>query len=179
MATLAAYPSSFAASAAIMREGNTEFFLKMATLYSQLRIYGGEVVAMGAAALLILAMIALVMLSWRRFGQDGMATGALMLAATAVASPYLFSYDLPFLILPILWLVREGLVRGFRQWEKALLVLLWFSPYATRAAALPLRIDLMPLASAALLWLVWSRRNLWREVAPARDAVVTSLDNRR
>jgi hypothetical protein len=58
---------------------------------------------------------------------------------------------------PLAWLVREGLARDFRPWEKALLVVLWFAPYATRAAALPLRIDLMPLASALLLWLVWTR----------------------
>jgi hypothetical protein len=155
--TMTGYLTSFSASGAIMRTSNAEFFLKMATLYSQLRIYGGETIATAAAVLLILAMIAIVMLSWRRFGQAAMATGALMLAATALASPYLFSYDLPFLVLPILWLVREGLARGFRPWEKALLVMLWFAPYATRAAALPLRIDLMPLASALLLWLVWTR----------------------
>ena len=80
-----------------------------------------------------------------------------LMAATALASPYLFNYDLPFLVLPILWLVREGLRDGFRQWEKLLLVALWFAPYATRAAALPLGLNLMPLASALLVWLVWSR----------------------
>jgi hypothetical protein len=111
------------------------------------------------------------MLSWRRFGHDAMATGAAMLAATALASPYLFSYDLPFLILPLAWLVREGLARGFRPWEKALLVLLWFAPYATRAAALPLHIDLMPLASALLLWLVWTRGAA--AAAPEKPAFAT------
>ena len=102
-------------------------------------------------------MLGLVALSARRFGGDAMAGGAFMLAATALASPYLFNYDLPFLVLPILWLVREGLRDGFRQWEKLLLVALWFAPYATRAAALPLGLNLMPLASALLVWLVWSR----------------------
>jgi hypothetical protein len=168
-ATMTGYVGSWQASAALMRAGDTEFFLKMATLYAQLRIYGGETVATIAAVLLALAMIAGVMLSWRRFGQDGMATGAAMLAATALASPYLFSYDLPFLILPVLWLVREGLARGFRPWEKALLVVLWFAPYATRAAALPLQIDLMPLASALLLWLVWTRGAA--EATPERQAL--------
>ena len=110
--------------------------------------------------LIAVAMIVLVMRSWRHFGQDGMATGAVMLAATAVASPYLFNYDLPFLVLPILWLVREGLREGFRPWEKALLVALWLAPYATRAAALPLGLNLMPLAGAVLLWLLWSRAAL-------------------
>lgn len=166
-ATMLAYGGVWDASTAIMRTADAEFFLKMATLYAQVRIYAGETAALVVAALLALAMIALVMLSWRRFGQDGMATGALMLTATALASPYLFSYDLPFLILPVLWLVREGLRDGFGPWEKALLVALWFAPYATRAAALPLGLNLMPLASALLLWLVW-RRGIARsgEAAP-------------
>jgi hypothetical protein len=82
-----------------------------------------------------------------------------MLAATALASPYLFNYDLPFLVLPVLWLVGEGLREGFRPWERALLVVLWFAPHATRAVALPLGLNLMPLASALLLVLVWTRGN--------------------
>lgn len=156
-ATMLAYAGSWHASAALLRAGDAEFFLRMATVYAQLRIYAGDTVAMTVAIVLALAMLVLVMLSWRRFGQDGEATGAVMLAATALASPYLFNYDLPFLVLPVLWLVREGLREGFRPGEKALLVALWFSPYATRAAALPLGLNLMPLASALLLWLVWSR----------------------
>ena len=155
--TMLGYAQSWQASAAIMRSGDAGFFLRMATLYAQVRIYAGETAAMAVAVALALAMIALVVVSWRRFGQDGQATGAVMLAATALASPYLFNYDLPFLVLPVLWLVREGLRRGFRPWEKALLVALWFAPYATRAAALPLGLNLMPVASALLLWLVWSR----------------------
>ena len=51
-----------------------------------------------------------------------MATGALMLAASALASPYLFNYDLPFLIFPILWLCDRGLAEGFRRFEKPALV---------------------------------------------------------
>lgn len=156
-ATMIGYTASWEASAAIMRFGDADFFLRMATPYSQIRIHGGETLAAGAAALLALAMIALAMRGWHRFGQDGLASGALMLAATAIASPYLFNYDLPFLILPILWLVREALRRGFRPWEKTLLVALWLAPYATRAMALPLGLNLMPLASAVLLWLVWTR----------------------
>jgi len=155
--TMLAYMTSWEASGALMRFGDTEFFLRMGTLYAQLRIYVGGTVASFAAATVAAAMIALVMKSWRQFAHDSLATGALMLAGTAVASPYLFNYDLPFLVLPILWLVQQGLREGFYPWEKLLLVALWFAPYATRAAALPLGINLMPLAAAVLLWLVWRR----------------------
>ena len=151
------YVISWQASAAIMRAADADFLLRMATPYAQVRLFAGETAALVVSGVIALAMLALVVLSGRRFGGDAMAGGALMLAATALASPYLFNYDLPFIVLPILWLVREGLRDGFRQWEKLLLVALWFAPYATRAAALPLGLNLMPLASALLVWLVWSR----------------------
>lgn len=155
--TLIAYTTSWEASAALMRAADADFLLRMATPYAQVRLHGGEALAIAVAALLVVAAIALVALSWRRFGQDGMATGAAMLAATALVSPYLFNYDLPFLVLPVLWLADRGLRDGFRPWEKAELVVLWLAPYATRAAALPLGLNLMPLAAALLLWLVWTR----------------------
>jgi hypothetical protein len=140
-----------------MRVADADFLLRMATPYAQARLFAGETAALVVAGAIALAMLALVVRSWRRFGGDPLASGALMLAATALASPYLFNYDLPFLVLPLLWLVREGLRDGFRPWEKLLLAALWFAPYATRAAALPLGANLMPLASALLVWLVWTR----------------------
>ncbi|MXO58940.1 DUF2029 domain-containing protein [Altererythrobacter salegens] len=157
--TMLAYTQSWEASSAIMRAADADFLLRMATLYSQVRLFAGGTVALAVAGVVVVAMIALVMRSWRHMGQDAMATGAFMLAATAIASLYLFNYDLPFLILPLLWLVREGLREGFRPWEKLLLVALWFAPYATRAVSLPLGLNLMPLAAMLLAWLVWTRGN--------------------
>ncbi len=168
--TMIAYTGSWQASAQIMRFGDAEFFLKMATLYAQVRVYAGETTAIAVGSLVALMMIVLTMMSWRRFGQNAMATGSVMLAATGLASPYLFNYDLPFLVLPTLWLVREGLRTDFRPWEKALTVLLWFAPYATRAASLPLGLNLMPSAAALLLWLIW-RRGVASSVAEGQQLV--------
>jgi hypothetical protein len=156
-ATMLAYTESWQASAAIMRAADRDLLLRMSTLYAQVRLYAGETAAIAVDAPLDLALAALAAASWHRMGRDAMASGSLTLAATALASPYLFNYDLPFLVLPTLWLVREGLREGFRPWEKALLVALWFAPYATRAMALPLGLNLMPFAAVLLLWLVWRR----------------------
>ena len=155
--TLLAYTDSWAASAAIMQSEDPEFYQRMATPYSQLRLLTGPGVALGINIAIALVMAVLAMLSWRRFGQDGLATGALVLAGTALASPYLFNYDLPFLILPVCWLAMQGMAHGFRPYEKLGLVALWLAPYATRAAAFPLDVNLMPIASLALVWLVWTR----------------------
>lgn len=155
--TMLAYTDSWAASAAIVSLDDPALYLRMATPYSQLRLFIDPQIALAINGAIAFGMIGLAMASWRRFSGDPLAGGALVLTGTALASPYLFNYDLPFLILPVLWLVATGLQRGFRSWEKLALVALWAAPYATRAIALPLGINLMPLAWLILLWLVWSR----------------------
>ena len=155
--TMLAYTTSWKASAAIMAGDDPEFYLRMATPYSQLRLIMPADWALGINVALALGLIVMAMMSWRRLGPDPLASGSLVLAASALASPYLFNYDLPFLILPTLWLVREGLARGFRDWEKAALVVLYFAPYATRALAFPLGVNLMPFAALGLLAMIWTR----------------------
>jgi len=154
--TMLAYTTSWDASAAIMAGDDPDFYLRMATPYSQLRLLIPPSAALAVNVVMAAGLVVLVAAAWRR-SRDSLATGALMLAATALASPYLFNYDLPFLILPLLWLVQQGRHAGFRAFEKLALVALFAAPYATRALALPLGLNLMPLASLVLVWLVWSR----------------------
>ncbi|KLE34643.1 glycosyltransferase family 87 protein [Aurantiacibacter luteus] len=155
--TMAGYTTSWQASALLMQSENPDFYLRMASAYSQLRLAVDPGLALAANLALALAAIMLAFLAWRRMGEDGLASGALVLAATALASPYLFNYDLPFLLLPLLWLVHTGLHHGFRPFEKLALVALFLAPYATRAAALEIGVNLMPLASLAIVWFVWTR----------------------
>lgn len=151
------YATSWDASAKLMREADYDFLMRMCSVYAPLRLYAGNGFGLAVAGLLGLVMVAVAILSWRRFHGDPRASGAAVLAATALASPYLFNYDLPFLIVPTLWLVEQGRRHGFRDYEKLVLVALWLAPYATRAAALPTGLNLMPVASLALLALVWAR----------------------
>jgi len=155
-ATWLAYPQTFAVSEAIMANSADVFFLRMGTVYSGLRYHFGADVALAGQALVTLACAALVVLVWRRT-RDADAAGALLLAATALGSPYLFAYDLAFVAFPLFWLVREGRERGFRPYEKMALVALYFAPLAARAVALPLELNLTPLAAAILTAMVWSR----------------------
>lgn len=155
--TMLAYASSWAVSAELVQTGDSGFFLRMATLYGQLRVHLGHEIALAANLATALAMVVLVFRAGRRFGGDAMASGALALAATPLASPYLFNYDLPFLVLPLLWLTAKAQRAGFRPWDKAILLALYIAPFATRAFALPVGINLMPLASAIMVWLIWQR----------------------
>ena len=154
--TWRAWPDSFSVSAAIMRTSDPIFWQRMGTIYSAVRLHGGADAALIAQAAVTIPCAGLVVLAWRRT-RDPEATGALMLAATALGSPYLFAYDLAFMALPVFWLVREGLAHGFRPWERMGIVALYFAPLAARAAALPLGLNLTPIAAAALVALVWTR----------------------
>ncbi|MBX9886021.1 MAG: DUF2029 domain-containing protein [Novosphingobium sp.] len=153
--TWRAYPQSFAVSQTLMSQTSGEFFLRMCTPYAALRVLFGPTIAMAGQAVITLLTGALACLYWRRAPSDE-AAGAMLLAATALASPYLFSYDLPFLAMPVFFLVGMGRREGWRPWEKALLVLIWLSPLATRAAALPLGLNFMPIPAAMLFCLVWT-----------------------
>lgn len=155
MDTWRAWPQSFQVSRTLMGQTSGEFFLRMSTPYALLRVLAGPWAAAAGQAAITLSAGALACLYWRRAPSDE-AAGAMMLAATALASPYLFSYDLPFLAMPVFWLVGTAQREGWRAWEKLALVLIWAAPLATRAAALPLGLNLMPLPAAALMYLVWS-----------------------
>ncbi len=153
--TWRAYPQSFEVSQILMSQTSGEFFLRMCTPYAALRILFGPTVAIAGQAIITLVTGTLACLYWRRAPSDE-AAGAMLLAATALASPYLFSYDLPFLAMPVFFLIGMGRNMGWRPWEKSLLVLIWLSPLATRAAALPLGLNLMPLPAAILFGLIWT-----------------------
>jgi hypothetical protein len=154
--TWLAWPNSFAVSAVLMAQTGGPFFLRMATPYALIRVLAGPGAAMVGQGLVSLACAGWVWWVTRRRGAD-LGSGALMLAATALASPYLFSYDFPFLVLPQLWLVAEAQRRGWRPWEKLGAIALWLAPHATRAVALPLHANLMPLAALALAALIATR----------------------
>lgn len=155
-ATWAAWPNCFHVSAVLLAQPAGPFFYRMATPFALIRVLVGAHAAMAAQTVIMLAMGVLVWDATRRQGANA-ATGALMLAATAIASPYLFSYDFPFLVQPILWLVGAARSEGWRPWEKAGIIALWLAPLATRAAALGLHANLMPLAGIALVWAIATR----------------------
>jgi hypothetical protein len=108
--------------------------------------------AQGVAAL---TAIGLTVRSWRS-DADILQRGAVLCAAIPLATPYVFAYDLPLLIVPLLWLAREAIQRGFRPGERVGLVAIALLP-ALAYAATGLLI-LTPLICALLLALVLSPR---------------------
>lgn len=109
---------------------------------------GHAVVAVGAAAA--------VWLVWRR--SDSLPLrGAVLLAATFLANPYAFDYDLAWLAFPIAWLAGLGLDHGWRRGEREVLVAAWLLPALATALATFTRLQVAPFVLGALVWLVLRR----------------------
>ena len=89
-----------------------------------------------------------------------------LVLATFLATPYYAMYDLTLLALPLCWLVANGLERGWRRGERALLVLLFLLPYAS-VIAMVVDVQIAPFVLSALLWHVWQRSVSDRIDAPA------------
>lgn len=156
-ATILAYPQSFEVSTILLSTSGDAFFLRQVTVYSQLRLFAPDLVAWGVQALVSAGMIVLVWRAWSARGAaDGALDGklALLFAATPLATPYLFAYDLPFLAIPTCWLIaRRG--PGVQGWWRPVLLFFYLAPLVVRAMALPVGINPMPLVSAAMVWLIW------------------------
>lgn len=92
--------------------------------------------------------------------------GSALVLATFLATPYYAMYDLTWLALPLCWLVADGMAKGWRRGERALLVLLFTLPYAS-VIAMVVDVQLAPFVLSALLWQVWQRSISDRTGAPA------------
>ena len=133
-------------------------FAKMQSVFGAARISGlgvpGSYAAQALAALL--AGAALVWIARRT--RCNTAPGMALLAATPLASPFLLTYDLAMLGLPMAWLAAQGLARGFRPWEKSALLAAYFLPLLAASNALELvYIPWTPVVCACLLALLLAR----------------------
>jgi hypothetical protein len=107
----------------------------------------------GAVALAI--VLAVVLALRRRPG--GMAEVALVAAAAPLATPFVLSYDLVLLLLPMAWVVARAREDGFRPWEKTGLLLAWLLPGLSLAAGSGAGVTIGPVAPAILVALVLRR----------------------
>jgi hypothetical protein len=138
----------------VLEHGGTGWH-KIQSVFSIVRMWGGNIplaYAMQGAAIAALA-VALAWL-WRSEASYQLKAAALPLAAL-LATPYSLDYDLVVLAPAIAFLAAEGLERGFRDWEKTALALLWFMPLIARTVAeqtlIPLGVPAMALVFLLVL----------------------------
>jgi hypothetical protein len=169
--TMLAYPESWKASRSLIEFGSADFFMRQCTVYAAVRVAAGPLVATFAQVAASLLAAAAVWYAWRR-DWSTQAKFAVLFAGTPLATPYLFNYDLPFLVLPVIWLASEERRLPGGKWERLHLLALYLAPLATRASALPLGANLMPWVSLWLVVVVMRRAR----VAAAANCVASQQD---
>ncbi|CCA93452.1 glycosyltransferase family 87 protein [Novosphingobium sp. PP1Y] len=152
--TMLAYPESWQVSRVLMTSSGPEFFLRQTTVYAAFRAAGSEILAVWAQGV---TSVILICLTWKVWSSKVSVDAklAFLFAASALVTPYLFNYDLAFLILPWLWLARQPRTRLFGAWKRTLLALLYLAPLACRALTFPLGVNLTLVYCLLLIGLIW------------------------
>jgi len=133
---------------------------KLASVYAAMRQAGlGAEVALTIHGLIAAAAAIAVWQVWRS-DAPARCKAAVLAAATMLASPYLFLYDAIILVIPFLWLAKEG-------GKPALVATLWLLPIVTIAQTFGFNgpINLNPVAPMVLLFILW--RTVRATTAPA------------
>jgi hypothetical protein len=138
-------------------------FTSFISLYSSTRLLGGsENIAWAVQGLgAIVAIVVLVVTAKRR--ATGWRLISLLITATGFCVPFLGEYDLVIFSIVGLWLVYEGIHKGWLPYERFTLAVLYFSPGLILLFSSS-RIPLGPVMLVALAVMVL-RRNFHQPVA--------------
>lgn len=123
------------------------------------RVAGLPASAAYAIQALVSAGVATTLYRLYRTTSDRTLWRVALLTGTMLASPFGFVYDLPFLSLAVILLVRRGLREGFLPYERVLLALAWLMPFFDKNLN-DMGLPVMPLILLALFGLVVFRA--WR-----------------
>jgi len=165
------FASAQFARTGILEQGQVGFY-KMQSVFAWARLWGSSIplayVLQGIAS--TAAAISLVII-WRKpvtFADRG----AALCLASLLATPYCLDYDFMALAPAIALLGAQGMARGFRPYEKSILVLLWAVPIVTRGAAAVL---LLPAGAIVMLLAgIFLVRNAMRTIG-AKCSVLPSF----
>ncbi|WP_425229737.1 glycosyltransferase family 87 protein [Sphingomonas sp.] len=129
-----AFARSLTLTRTVVIEGADTGAYKIVSAFAAVRLNGGGVaLAYGVQAIVsATAVIAAAVTAWR--GPPAM-RNAIVCAATLLATPYAFDYDMVVLGLAIAFLAADAQASGWRDWEKTALALAWIAPLVGRAVA--------------------------------------------
>lgn len=101
---------------------------RMPTLYTAARLAGlGDLMASLAQAGIGLTVLATVAWVWWR-GSTIELRAAVLLAGAPLTTPFLYDYDLPFMLPALAIFIAHAGKTGWRGWEKPLLLAVWLQP---------------------------------------------------
>ena len=116
----------------ILEDGNTGWF-KIQSAFSAIMNWGGSLgLAYAGQGLIALFVTITIVLAFRRPLAHEIRV-ALLIIGSLLFTPYFLDYDMIILAPALAFLAVHGLREGFKPYEVFLLLIVWFSPLATRA----------------------------------------------
>ena len=146
-------------------DDNLVGFAKMQSAFAGVRVLGGN----AGAAWVVHGVFACgaVFALWRvRRTGDACASGAALVCASLLATPFLLDYDLTLLIVPIAWLFASAVRGGFLPWERMALLGAYLLPLVSRPLATAAHFPIAPVLIAALLICIVRRAEAKGEDVP-------------
>jgi len=165
--------SAFLHSTQFMKEVVEQGMLdpaKLQSVFGALRAWHAPLwAAYGAqAAVAMCAGVAVVAVARRR--PQSHAVGAVLIAATVLATPYLLDYDLTLIAIPLAWMLSEAVRTRFLPGERLVIFMAYVLPLASRVMAMKLHAPVAVPILVALLFVTVRRALLPREVIAAASA---------
>lgn len=140
----------------VLEQGSTGWE-KIQSIFSVTRMWGGSV-ELAYAAQAVFALIAATAVAWAwKQKADIRLQGAVLVTASLLVTPYILDYDLVALALPVAWIAACGMEKGFRPWEKTLLMAVFLLPLLSRSLGM---LYLPPGPFVMMLLLVMSLRRI-------------------
>lgn len=101
---------------------------RMPTVYTAMRLAGSGDMTASAVQLVTGACVlaAIAWLWWRR--ADPALSVAALFAGAPLTTPFLYDYDLPFMVTALALFTASAIETGWRKWEKPLLLVVWLQP---------------------------------------------------
>jgi hypothetical protein len=123
------------------------------TMFGLIRaLHGGASLAWVAQGIATIGGAAIVYFVWRSPVRYALKAATLS-AATLIATPYAFGYDMAAIAIPVAFLAKDQIERGFLRGEQALLLILFGASMLCNLEPLPLE----PVVVIALLWIILCR----------------------
>jgi alpha-1,2-mannosyltransferase len=133
-------------------------YYKMQSVFAATRLLGFSLpVAYSLQALVALSAAAAVAWVWRRLAGDPDMKNATLMAATPLATAFVFDYDLMLLAPAIAWLTRKAVTYTALPYERTALVAAFLAPFVSRVVGTYTHLLLAPIAIAALLMVIIGR----------------------
>ena len=141
-----------------MEQGGREMWLGMPTVFAISRSLGLSVSAAYVVHGLVAAPAVTVMIFlWAKRARFELRATAFVVA-TLLMQPYIMFYDLVWLILPIVFLMRDARVQALNRLEWVLLAAVWLAPVqGVLAAYVGHYLQVLPAVLVALLAIVMQR----------------------